>query len=108
MKVPVESLHSLAGEFIDKELIPKGDPTQKFFTALFGAAVSRQIPSIVQQYRPFLEMAGVLRENKMDFDAMREMLTETFAKVPNFTLFGVTFNQADVDVLHQLAKRYQT
>ena len=108
MKVPVESLSSLAGEFIDKEIIPKADPVQKFFTALLGAAVSRRIPSIVQQYRPFLEMAGVLQGNDMDFDATTSILTETFAKVPNFTLLGVTFNQADVDVLHQLAKRYQT
>lgn len=107
MHVPIDRIPSLVAEFLDKELIPKGTQTQKFFTALVGAAISRQIPSIIEHYRHFLEMVHVLNEDKMDFDATREIMNETFAKVPEVVLAGVTFNQADVDAIYSLAKRYQ-
>lgn len=107
MHIPVDRVPPLVAEFLDKELIPKGNQTQKFFTALVGAAISRQIPSIIEHYRPFLEMIHILHEDKMDFDVAKDILTETFAKVPTFTLLGINFNQADVDIMHQMAKRYQ-
>lgn len=106
MRIRVESLPQIMAEFIDKELIPKGTVTQKFFTALLGAAISKQIPSIVEHYRPFLEMIHVMEGDTIDFDAARDILTETFAKVPNVTLSGIVFDINDVNTLYQLAKRY--
>ncbi len=108
MRIKAESLPQIMAEFLDKELIPKGTVTQKFFTALMGAAISKQLPAIVEHYRPFLEMIHVLEGDSLDFDAARDILTETFTKVPNVTLSGIVFDVNDVNTIYQLAKRYQT
>lgn len=73
----------------------------------FGAlaAVKRNPAIFISRIRPWLEMSGILTEERIDTDTLKAALEEAFSHVPNIEYFGFTFNSADVGPLLEKMQR---
>ena len=109
MKLAVGNLSPVVAEFFDGVLIPaalQGGGLRAFTVGFLGGVVSRNVPSMVDQFLPMAKSVGVVDENNLiDLEMVYEEATKALRKAP-VVVSGYRVDQSDLDNLLNIARKY--
>ena len=85
-------------------LIPR--TSDKFVAYAALGALKAKPKAVIGQFKPKLEMIGILNGDSVDLESVKAALDNAFLNIPKASFFGFTFSAEDVPVL--LAKMHGT
>lgn len=106
MRLPAASIGDVIIAYIDEELMPKATKAQKFTTTFMGVALAKQATSILDANIETCKFIGIVNDDGIDIELVRDLALEAFEKAGKVEIFGVVFNKEDVPVLYDIAKRF--
>lgn len=106
MRLALSSISDVIASYLDEELLPKGTPWQKWMTTFMGAAFAKQAQTIVQSHIDTLRMIGILDDDGIDIEGVRDLAIEAFGKSGPVEVSGIVFSKDDVPTLYNIAKKF--
>ena len=106
MRLALSSISDVIASYLDEELLPKGTPWQKWMTTFMGAAFAKQAQTIVQGHTDRLRMIGILDDDGIDIEGVRDFAIEAFDKSGPVEVSGIVFSKDDVPTLYSIAKKF--
>ena len=106
MRLPLDNIPQVIGSYIEEELLPKGSPVQQFTTVFFGMGFAKQAKRIIDDNADKYRMIGVLDDDGINIEEVRDLALEAFVKSGPITIAGVILDKNDVNVLYKIAKKH--
>lgn len=106
MFVNTEQIQLGVVNFIENEIAKKATGANKFFVYFAMPVVAKKIPSYVENFSTNQFTADMFDENKnVDLDKVYSMAKEAIKKSGQFVLYGIIFNENDIDKLYAYIKQ---
>lgn len=109
MRMSIDYLPTVVGEFFDSVLVPSAQSKGgmlAFSIGFLGGLTRRNTAQMVQEYLPLAKSLGVVDEQGMiDVDTLYSEASAAMEK-GRPTFFGYTFDQSDLDKLRDLMHKH--
>lgn len=105
MKVNIEQFEHAVLQYYNSEILSKATGFKKFTMSLVYEMYSTRIKMIIMELlnNPLIKMTGVVDENNfIDIDVLYHAAKEAIHKTGQFTVFGIIFNESDIDKLYSI------
>ena len=80
---------------------------QKVGAIMIGTVAAQKAGQMVQQHAPVLKFADVMDEAGMiDLDKAYVLAKDAFQKSGKVSVMGLLLDDGDVEIIHEIAKRY--
>lgn len=107
MHLPVGQLKQVLTDFLSQEVLPKATGGAGLLLGVGAGMALRRMDTLLESYLPTLKTLGIVDdENRIDLEAIYEEATKTLASRGSVNIMGYLFDQADVEALLSIAKKY--
>lgn len=106
MRLPLSNVENVIVAYIDEELMPKATPPQKWITTFVGVAFARNASTLLESNSQILKSVGMIDNDGIDMERVRDYATEAFAKSGPVEVGGVILSKEDVPIVYNIAKRF--
>lgn len=105
MFVNIEQIQMGTMNFIENEIAKKSNGATKFFVYFSMPIISKKINNYVNSFSTNELTKEMFDENqKIDLDVVYNMAKEAIRKSGQFVLYGIIFNETDIDKLYTYIK----
>ena len=106
-KLDPNHVGTILAAYLDQEVIPKATGLQKVGAIMVGTIAAQKSGQMVKQYTPALKFADVMDEAGMiDLDKAYALAKDAFQKPGKVPVMGLLLDDGDVEIIHEIAKRY--
>lgn len=106
-KLDPNHVGTILSAYLDQEVIPKATGLQKVGAIMVGTIAAQKSGQMVKQYTPALKFADVMDEAGMiDLDKAYTLAKDAFQKSGKVPVMGLLLDDGDVEIIHEIAKRY--
>ncbi len=109
MKIATGNIPSIVAEYFDSVIMPsamQAGGVKAFATGFVGGLVSRQTPSMVEQYLPMAKALGLVDEQGMlNVDLALEEAEKAMSKSP-LVVAGYRADKEDLNRIRDIARKY--
>lgn len=109
MRMAVGNIPSVVSEYFETVLMPSAASAgglKAFTVGFLGGVVSRQTPSMVEQYLPTAKALGLVdSEGMLNIDTVYEEATKALSK-SSVIVAGYRVDQDDLNKMRDIARKY--
>jgi hypothetical protein len=108
MKITTEQLQTAITAYFEQEIAQKAVGFKKFVSYFIMASYEDKIPGIINELKSdkAVQMLNVIDENgNIDVDKLYNYSKTAIRKSGQFVLFGIIFNENDIDKLYSIIER---
>lgn len=91
--------------FIEQELIIKATGKQKFIMYFLIPQIPQKVEQLFDQYKENMIINTFIRDGGIDLDELYNTSKSAIQKSGNLELFGIIFNESDIDKLYGYISR---
>lgn len=106
-KITPQNFGVAFGQYLEQELAPQSHGLQKAALYVALPMVINKTPAMVEQYKDLLTLMDFMAaDGTLDLDAMYTHIKEAVHKAGKIPIFGIVFDESDVDKIYAHAAPY--
>lgn len=108
MKITTEQLQTAISTYFEQEIAQKAVGFKKFMSYFIMASYEDKIPSIINELKSdkAVQMLDIIdADGNIEVDKLYNCAKTAIHKSGQFVLFGIIFNESDIDKLYSIIER---